>query len=105
VAVVAGNGTGEYEFRATGKFRGRPATVTWKGGEVSGDAELVEALRKLAEEREGQIVAMGDLHRSETQHLSDPIAAYVLVRELLGREATVTGNMPRRKPLPPGWKT
>lgn len=64
-----------YQFTATGNFRGRLVSISWEGGQLSGDPELVDVLRKLAEEREGQIVAMGDLHRSETQHLSDPIAA------------------------------
>jgi hypothetical protein len=93
-----------YEFTATGKFRGQPATVTWADGELSGDAEAVDALQRLAQEREGQVVALGDLHETETEHLSDPLSAYVLIRELLGRDAEITGSLPRPRPLPSGYK-
>lgn len=93
-----------YQFTVTGKFKERTAAVAWDNGKLSGDPEVVSLVQQSARDREGLVVSVGDFHETETQHLSDPISSYLLIREVLGKDAVITGTFPIPEPLPPGSK-
>lgn len=101
-----GEGTvsGVYRFTLAGLLEGRAASITWDQGALGGDPEAVWRLVARATELEGQVVWIGDAHETETDHLSHPLSAISLARELLGWDAALTGVFPRIPPPPTGYK-
>lgn len=93
-----------YHYTLTGKLHGRPVSITWNDGELSGDPEAVQALRDLAARREGTRVLYPEWVQTRHHHLASPVSTYVLAKEILGRFARITGTFPKSPKLPEGME-
>lgn len=89
-----------YRYTLTGKLAGRPVSLTWNDGVLSGDPEAVQALQELAACREGIRVLVPDWHQTRHNHLASPISALVLGNELLDYRCEVSGTWPTKPGLP-----
>lgn len=82
-----------FDFAAM--LNGRRVQLHWEdGGVLTGDPELAQAVRKLAEQEEGQGLSTGDWWESTHDHLKHPQAVLYLLGILLHGEGEVTGNVP-----------
>lgn len=95
-------------FRISGipTYAGAPLSregLVWSDEALAGPDKLVQAARKLAQEYEGKIVGPPDGPVTSSNHLSSGISAVMLLSELfIPSTIVLSGQVPRREPLPPG---
>ena len=77
-------------------------TVEWRNGELSGSEVVIERLRKLAEEYEGQLLGNPTWRPSFHHHLSDPVATFELIDRIFDEILCSEHDIPEPPPLPPG---
>jgi hypothetical protein len=76
-------------FRVRGTYRNREGEVTWSEGELSGSADVVEAVRLRALELEGTPYGPPTFPAtSDHDHLSVPESAQELILEQVRRATT-----------------
>ena len=95
-------------FSITGKRRASTGTgavdrtVTWTDGALSGDADEVEVVQRLAKAYDGRPLKALTGGESTTDHLQNPPVACMLIKSIfLPRTTTQIGSLPKIK-LPPG---
>lgn len=90
------------KFTAKGAIGGKPETVTWDDGKLTGSPFAIEYLRNMAEWQDGEPVGpiMGPY--TEHDHLADPLSASILMAEMFGDSVEFEGDLPEREDLPPG---
>lgn len=95
------------EFVIRGTFSGERVEITWSDGRLRGPHEVVDAVRHLASEREGEAISPAGTTQpySVHNHLMDPHSARVLVERALDDdpvpELEVTSG---RFPPPPPYR-
>jgi hypothetical protein len=90
-------------FTVAGRFHGRTVEITWIGGKLSGDPEVVQLTERQAAAGDSQPTMAGDDSDSvsaSTDHLSDPYVAYELIRMQLQEPEIVSGQLPPVAPAP-----
>lgn len=88
-------------FTVSGHYQDEPASLTWDEGEITGHEKARAALLRLADEREVvQIPCMAPL--STNAHLSKPLAAMVLMSQVLFPLTGSSGQVPRIPDTEPG---
>lgn len=88
------------QFTISGHHNGKPASITWNDGELSGDEDAIRALRQLAQEREfAEIVCMPPI---PVDGLRNPLASMVLMGQALHPMTGSSGNLPTFPTAPPG---
>ena len=89
-------------FAITGERGGKFVTVTWTDGALSGDAEAVAALKRLAHALDGTLQGQLGGPYTLTDHLGSPYTACALMKRLFVRGTTdQEGKLPPLN-IPPG---
>lgn len=77
--------------------------ITWDRGRVRGDPALVEWVRSEARRLDGQRVGPEEGPYTRRGHLSSPLSACIIMAEaFLTNTVRITGDVPRRPPIPSG---
>jgi len=85
------------KFTFSGKRNGKPITITWEDGALSGDPDTVAWIKYYAAAMEGSIVGPVGGPYSTTDHLGDPYAASELIRSIFPGSVQVEGDLPLRE--------
>lgn len=92
-------------FSLSGNRRGREdrVTVTWTDGVLSGDANAVAMIERLAKALEGTIQGMWGGPYTTKDHLASPYSALPLMRQVfIAGTVKQTGKLPLLPPVPEG---
>ena len=82
-------------FSITGLRGGKRLTVTWTDGALTGDADAIQMLKRLATGLDGALQGQPGGPYTTHDHLASPYTAAALMKTLFARGTTsMTGHLP-----------
>jgi hypothetical protein len=89
-----------YDFTYTGEIDGRLLSVSWKNGRLTGDTEAVEQLEEMAADLGGELVGAPGWSETDSDHLSSPVSALLLMDHLFKGQGKISGTYPEHPDYP-----
>jgi hypothetical protein len=89
-------------FTVKGRIRGKPYSITWDDGKLTGDGLAVDMTKIQAAAKEGRPVGPVGQY-TETDHLKDPVSAlYLITSDVFTSVIAITGEIPEADGAPEG---
>jgi hypothetical protein len=89
-------------FTVKGRIRGKPYSITWDDGKLTGDIRAVDRAEMVALGNEGRPVGPVGQY-TETDHLKDPVSAlYLITSDVFTSVIAITGEIPEADGAPEG---
>lgn len=87
-------------FTIKGTFGNRTVEITWEDGKLTGPPEVVQIIKADAKVLEREDVGPVGGPFTRTKHLSNPLSASIIIREVLDEVLESSGNVPSPPEVP-----
>lgn len=89
-------------FTVTGKINGKPYTVHYDEGKLTGDKVPVDLAQIISDAKTGHPVGVHEQYTFEN-HMKDPLSAMLIfVNDVFDAGAAVSGDIPEAESVPEG---